>query len=97
MPTASDTASRLQRYIDAEAEILLNQRARFDNRELTMADLGAVQAQIRALQAQLAREQAAAASVGRPRVFGSALSNFNRGGGCSGGDTGRRYYDRDDC
>ena len=40
MPTASDTASRLQRYIDAEAEILLNQRARFDNRELTMAEIG---------------------------------------------------------
>lgn len=89
MPTASDTASRLQRYIDCEAEILLNQRARFDNRELTMADLGVVQQQIRSLQAQLAREQAAAAQIGRPRTFGSALSNFNH----------RRsgVYDQDDC
>lgn len=96
MPTASDTASRLQRYIDAEAEILLHQRARFDNRDLTMADLATVQAQIRALQAQLAREQVAAANVGRPRTFGSAVSNFNRGG-CPSSESGRRYYDRDDC
>lgn len=80
MATSSATADRLQRYIDAEAAILEGSRVRMADRELELADLAEVRKMIASLQAQLAREQQAAANGGR-RGFGSALSDF-RGRDC---------------
>lgn len=55
----STNSDRLARYIAAETAILDGQRVRHESgRELTMADLSEVRAEIKSLQRQVARETA---------------------------------------
>jgi hypothetical protein len=74
---ATPNETRLQAYLDAEAKILSGQIVRMGDRQLQLADLATVQAQITRLQAAVNREQAAAA--GRGGRFSQA--DFS-GGGC---------------
>lgn len=74
MSIASD---RLQRYLEAEQQILLGAEVRMDlgngtYRHLRMADLEQVRLAINELRAQVAAESAQAA--GAPRVGGLAFS-----------------------
>lgn len=55
---------RLQRYLDAETQILSGQSVRIGERQLQRADLAEVRAEIANLQATVAREQAVAAGRG---------------------------------
>lgn len=61
---SSATETRLAAYYAAEAAILQAQEARRGDRSRRMADLAAVQAQIKVLEQQLAREKAAEAGRG---------------------------------
>lgn len=62
MPTVAET--RLAAYLAAEASILQAQEVRGGDRTYRMADLTAVQDQIRLLEQQIARSQAATAGRG---------------------------------
>lgn len=73
----STTQLRLEAYLAAEKAILAGQEIRHDGRNLRRADLADVRAQIDKLQAQLAREQAAASGsrgIGGLRV---AVADFS--------------------
>lgn len=61
---ATVNEQRLQRYLDAEASILLGQSVRLGERQLQKADLAEVRAEIARLQAIVSREAAAAAGRG---------------------------------
>ncbi len=64
MYVATVNQSRLDLYLAAEAKILAGQSVRFGERQLQRADLSEVRAEIKALQAAVAREQASAAGRG---------------------------------
>ena len=77
MPTTTET--RLAAYLAAEAAILTGQEARsHTGRSLKLPDLAVVQAEIKRLQLQVAREQAAAASGSG---LNYALANLSGGTG----------------
>lgn len=60
----STNSDRLQLYLAAEAKILGGQSVRMGDRQLQRADLSEVRAEIRMLQAAVARETAATAGRG---------------------------------
>ena len=60
----STTATRLQKYLDAETAILDGQQVRMGDRLLAMPDLAEVTKTIAALQRQLARENSASSGRG---------------------------------
>lgn len=62
---ATQTETRLQAYIDAEAKILRGQSVRMGDRELRRADLAEIRAEIRQLQRDVAAEKASASGKSR--------------------------------
>jgi hypothetical protein len=60
----TDNQARLDAYLAAEAKILGGQVVRMGDRQLQRADLAEIRAEIKILQAVVAREQSAAAGRG---------------------------------
>jgi hypothetical protein len=61
---ATINEQRLQRYLDAEAQILSGQSVRIGDRQLQRADLSEVRAEISRLQVIVNQEQATASGRG---------------------------------
>lgn len=74
-PTLPTTEDRLAAYLDAEARILRGQSVQMDGDQLDLADLEAVQKEIRRLQGMLATEKRHAAGD-RSRVQ-TSLADFS--------------------
>ncbi len=68
----SDTATRLQAYLDAEAAVLKGKRFRMGERDLELSDLSEIRDGIRDLEARLQGEQQTARGERR----GVLLANF---------------------